>query len=227
MINPQVAFEKNGNYLILLDGPDIFFTLYDFDGDGQEEILATQFFSSKTVLYWGNWSDPSSIKSRVIDNTIGPPYAPQVIDLNYDGKVDVLISNHDGSSSVSAVFAYEIPKNIYSGTWKRHTLASGFITRESGVGQASPGEGYALYPNLRDTKRKPCILLSGDGSQQAYFMQPTSENPTNWNYNITVIVDSDSTVGQIAYHDLNDDGFMDFLVPLYNSNEILAFSFSN
>ena len=45
----------------------------DIDNDGNEELIATQFFSSKVVIYWttsGNWSDSTSIQSHLIDDTI-------------------------------------------------------------------------------------------------------------------------------------------------------------
>lgn len=36
----------------IITGPDVFFHLYDVDGDGNEELLAAQFFTPGFILYY-------------------------------------------------------------------------------------------------------------------------------------------------------------------------------
>ena len=72
----------------MANGPDIFYTLFDIDGDGREEIIAAQFFTQRLVCYWTTttWADPKSVQSVVIDDTLGSPFDLQWVDLNNDGK---------------------------------------------------------------------------------------------------------------------------------------------
>ena len=57
---------------------------------------------------------------------MGKPFDIELHDLNNDGKLDLLATNHENDDK-AAVFGYEIPADLTS-KWKRHTLYSGFKT---------------------------------------------------------------------------------------------------
>ena len=114
----------------------------------------------------------------------------------------MLVTNHQGNREKpsGAVFVYEIPSDL-SSSWTRHTLASSFDVLQKGFKQAAPGGAVAFQPSSKQ-KSKPLIALAGDGSQKAYLLKPKSEDPKNWDYELTLLHDCKCTVGGLAVGDL-------------------------
>jgi hypothetical protein len=208
----------------LVDGPDVHFKMVDLDSDGKKEILATQFFSKKVAVYW---QDDSGWSGRTIDQSLGSPFDLQLTDVNNDGQLDLLVTNHEKSKE-AGVFAYEIPKDFKTEEWTRHTLYQGFVTRSGPFNrfQASPGTATAFHPNVADKDRKPCILVSGDGTQQAHILRPRSESPEDWSFEESVLIDTGGTVGKCAVGDVDGDNYAEVFVPAYDQDLIHAFTFA-
>jgi hypothetical protein len=209
----------------LVQGPDVHFKMVDLNGDGNKEILATQFFSKTVSLFW---QDENGWSERAIDRELGSPFDLQLSDINNDGKLDLLVTNHENTAK-AGVFAYEIPENFQSGEWTRHTLYSGFVTRANKLlnrFQASPGTATAFHPNIADTDRKPYILVSGDGTHQAHLLRPRSEDSKDWAYEESVVVDTGGTVGKCAIGDTDGDGYAEVFVPAYDKDLIYAYTFA-
>eukprot|EP00128_Syssomonas_multiformis_P016799 Colp12_sorted_trinity150504_noHs@11192 len=213
----------------LFDGPDVYYEITDLNKDGFPELFAAQFFGkSALTLNWvesGKLSDPSSWKHRIIDDTLGPVFDLQIVDLNGDGRPEILATNHVGKADKSGVFAYEIPDDWAKGTFKKHVLATNIPTLQGGPAQASPGtatafRGYALE------KVKPMILVAGDGAQKAFLLTPKSQDVNNWDYELEVVIDVKNTVGRIAVGDTNGDGYAEFFVPNYDGGKVYAFTFA-
>ena len=97
--------------------------------DGRDEIVATQFFTEKLSLLWnvGDFGNGADWRTRVIDDTLVRQSREREralssgsgcrcsADLNMDGRVDLLVTNHQATIDESAVFAYELPANIRTG----------------------------------------------------------------------------------------------------------------
>ena len=206
---------------IMVNGPDVHFRIKDLNGDGQIEIVATNFFHKKLWLVTksdGEWT------KHLIDGNMGKPFDIELHDLNNDGKLDLLATNHENDDK-AAVFGYEIPADLTS-EWKRHTLYSGFKTLQKGVGQGSPGEALAIHPNKNDTSSKPVILVAGDGSQKAHMLTPVSQDSNSWEYTEEVVVDVGCTVGKLAIEDVDFDGYMEIFVPAYDKDKIHVLEFT-
>ena len=105
-------------------GPDINLAMHDFDGDGVPEIVATHFFSGdnsdddpsgdprmpqlltkgKIAMYGapfggsGNDVDGNNPlaqpRVKVLDNSEGFPFSIDIVDLNGDGTMEILATNH-------------------------------------------------------------------------------------------------------------------------------------
>lgn len=58
---------------------------------------------------------------------MGSPFDVQYIDLNNDGRKDLLVTNHQGAANQSAVFAYTVPENWKTDPWPRYVLATKFV----------------------------------------------------------------------------------------------------
>eukprot|EP01120_Amphizonella_sp_Union-15-10_P015860 TRINITY_DN8232_c0_g1_i1.p1 TRINITY_DN8232_c0_g1~~TRINITY_DN8232_c0_g1_i1.p1 ORF type:complete len:427 (+),score=72.14 TRINITY_DN8232_c0_g1_i1:50-1330(+) len=214
---------------VLTNGPDIFFEFIDIDSNGVPEIVAAEFLSQNLVIYWtdsGFWNDTSSINSVVIDATLGPLFDVKVADLNMDGKPDLLVTNHVSETERSGIWAYEYPQNWKTDPWIKHIIRIGFVTREGGYNQASPGGALPFRPFTRGPLTKPWILLSGDGSQEAYLFTPYSSSTSNWSYSSQVVILVNGTVGQITAGDVNGDGYTEFFVPDYDHGLVYGFTFA-
>ena len=207
----------------LTDGPETVFVLTDLDpSDDQYEVFASQFFTKHLGLYVFGSQNNSLLYSRYLDETIGPAYMVEVVDLNNDGSQDLLVTNHVGDEGGS-VFGYEVPSDLRDGDFKRHTLATGFKVTEKGSNQFAPGFAYSFKPHTAYAG-KPYILVAGDGSQKAYLLSPTDADFT---YNKTLIISVDGVVGSIGFGDIiGKDGWAEFFVPNYDGNTIYGYTFA-
>ncbi|KAI8925818.1 hypothetical protein BC831DRAFT_512173 [Entophlyctis helioformis] len=191
-----------------------------------------------SAKYWGKGLvliraiDPSlglHIASNLIitdiDPAIGDAFDLQFVDLNGDGKKDLLVTNHLANSQ-GAVYAYEVPADV-SKPWPRRTLAAQFPVVIPGQGQAAPGNARAFFPTVQHERqgRKPHIVVSGDGSTRAYMLVPHSEDQDNWRYSLRILHDCPRTVGAVSAGDTDGDGKTEIFVPCLEGNYVAVFSY--
>ena len=71
----------------------------------------------------------------------------EIVDVNNDGRLDILTSVSGFRGQPGKVICYEVPDNaaFYKGTWKKHILSSSFPPTEN-YRRISPGGVYAFYP---------------------------------------------------------------------------------
>jgi hypothetical protein len=219
---------------VLLSGntaPDVNFRLRDLDGDGEPEILAAQFFSKRLVVYWFEGAKvAANLKSKVIDAHIGSAFDVEFDDLNHDGNVDLLVTNHEvpADEAKAGVFAYEIPTNWKTDAWPKHALATGFraIAPSPFVNNPmAPGAPKAFHPNVAETDKKPLIVVSGDDYQKVTLLVPKSEEATDWGYHRYTVVDTQKTSGGMALGDVDGDGWVELFCPGHGTKKIHVVTF--
>lgn len=232
----------NGSY-----APDVFFDHADLNGDGLWEIAYTTYFSGQglAVLYTdaGNsgparWTNASGVSRVAVDPSIGTSFGLSIVDLNGDGKVDVLVTNHVDNTSLAGVYAYETPANgnlSDPSQWVRHTLATGFAVVLPLPGQAAPGKAQPFFPctgsNTTSTAsssvlRKPWIVVSGDGEYHAYLLVPNNDaDPSDWTYTRSLLWNCAGTVGEMAVADVDGDGAAEIFLPCYDTSQLNAFTY--
>lgn len=220
--------------------PDVFFTApLSLRGDADQQIFYTSFFTGGGLAMtecvgcggagggtWAAAAAAGALRATVLDASIGPGFDVATVDLNGDGVLDLLVTNHvDNASSpfVSGVFAYVAPAApaplAAAAGWTKHALASGFAVREAGPNQAAPGDALPL---LLPGSAKPVVALSGDGDQRAYLLTAASEDPGSWDYALTQVWDCGGTVGIALPVLLGGKGYM--IVACYDSGRIEAFA---
>jgi hypothetical protein len=148
----------------------------------------------------------------------------RIEDLMGDGKLQLLVTNHDSKEEVARVVAYEIPENLLDGTFAKHVLASGFKTKFAITpGAASPGFAYGFYPRANSEGPKH-ILLEGDGSHEVYLLSPVQGQRLA--YETRMVTDIGGTVGALLINDFDGDGITDVLIANNDENEISSFTFT-
>lgn len=211
---------------VLAKGPDVYFQATDIDGDGRKEIIAARFFDQQITVYWndaGTWRARlvEGLGSRPVDAKSGAAFDLQVVDLNGDGRPDLLATNHQGDGT-GAVFAYEIPTDFKNQPWVKHTLEEGIETR-AGFQSAAPGQAQAFWPDPARREGKPWMLVAGDGAQQAWLLAPRSADAQDWSYDRVPLTDTGCTVGGCAVGDVDGDGCVEMFVPAFERNEVEVF----
>ena len=209
-------------------GPDINLDAYDFEGDGVPEIVATHFFTGDTnnppqkgkiSIYGapvgGTWVDVnpamwSFARQADISSDRGFPFDIQIVDLNMDGKVDILGTNHQSDACTpypttdGQVFALEQPANgdIFSGAWPSHTLMGGIrpqptLPPANPPGRLAPGKAKAFWPIAgQEGDVKPSIVVGGDEAGKVWILEAASpDDASNWDYTNAVIFDINDFYG--------------------------------
>ena len=203
----------------IVSGPDVHFELHDFDNDGEQEIICTEFFNKRLTMLKmvdGEW------EYSIIDDTVGEAFDVQIADLDQNGSVELLVTNHEKDEK-AAVFVYTV--NTDSGIeFTRHTILEGIETKQGGIGSASPGKAEAFVADSNNPT-KPWVLVNGDGSQKAHLLRPKSEEANNWEYTEEILIDTGCTVGQSAIADIDGDGGVEIFVPAYDKDLIHVFSY--
>ena len=212
--NPGGAWNSQSPWQehIITQGPGVHFQLLDTNPSSLT-IVASEFFNEKLSIVRrqrasGDW------ERMIIDEGLGKAFDVEIVDLNKDGIVDLLVSNHQNDTK-AGIFAYEGTGNFNN--WKKHTLVSGIVSRQGGPGAGSPGSAFAFYPTSEFELGLPWIVAGGDASQHLHILRPTGEQ---WSYTHHELLPTDSTVGQVATADVDGDGITEIFVPAYDKNKI-------
>ncbi len=225
-LSPTVEWDEHMlvGYPVTGTGPDISIESYDFENDGIPELIGGSFFmSGGFVRVYGA---PAGLPWTAVDQVNGPVvrvgniaagaqgkvFDIQVADLNLDGKVEVLASNHQPDNCFAVtqdaipgrINAYEQPVsgNIFGGGWVRRTLKDNirpnptFPAPTAGPGRLAPGPAKAFVP-VRGLQGavKPWIMVAGDEASKVWLLTPKSPSKTNWEYQSAVVFDINDTYG--------------------------------
>ncbi len=233
-----LAADKEWDEFVLVDtrpapgGPEVNMNAADLDGDGRMEIIATHFFKHDGITIYGapagrKWADVNpagGVPARQHDimRGQGKPFAVHIADLNRDGRLDVLTSNHqpDGCFKVTQsdiagrVIAIEQPADgkLFESPWQVHVLKDvirpnpTFPQPEQGPGRLAPNRAVAFWPERRlQGKVKPWLLVGGDEASKVWVLKPRSEAAADWDYASAVIFDINDHYGPNTTQTLLDD----------------------
>jgi hypothetical protein len=231
-INPAVEWEEHviAGYPTSTNSADISLDIYDFEGDGVPEIVGGNFFTGNLLSLYGapvgqSWAtvDRSTNPPRIaqISSDQGSPFGVRIVDVNRDGKMDILATNHQGdncfqrtqSAIPGRVYVLEQPASgdIFNDPWPAHVLKDNIRPNPTfpylplnssgqpnppGPGRLAPGLAQAFWPTPFDQAlAKPWILVGGDEASKVWLLKPDSQSATDWNYSTAVIFDINDYYG--------------------------------
>ena len=233
-LEPDVEWDE----YILVDtepkpgGPEVNMNAYDINGDGVMEIIASHFFKHDAITIYGppegkRWSDIDTengvtVRQNDIMRGQGRPFAIEIVDLNQDGKLDVLTSNHQGDQCFDVtktdvpgrVLAIEQPTDgkIFDSDWVVHVLKDNiratptFPEPERGPGRLAPNRAVAFWPERSmETERKPWLVVGGDEASKVWILKPIDEIPSSWEYESAVVLDINDYYGENTTQTLMKD----------------------
>ncbi|XP_067949728.1 uncharacterized protein [Watersipora subatra] len=192
-----------------------------------QAIITAGYFSKSLVIWWRTdeskpWTS-DNLEKRIIDSGVGNTFDVIHADLNGDGVAELLVTYNRPSNGT--VFVYETSGDFRMDTVKKHMIMSGLTPAKRGTGKGAPGGIQLTWPDLRKTKGRPDIILSGDDDGKIYLLR--ANDSTSWKYTATALLDaSPGTVGAMAVGDINNDYYPEIIVPLYNDNKITILSYN-
>jgi len=239
--NPGVELQADVEWAetVLVDtepkpgGPEVNMRAADMDGDGVVEIIATHFFKHDGITIYGapkggRWSDVDPVKGPFVrQHDImrgqGNPFAVHIEDLNLDGRLDVLTSNHqpDGCFDVTQsevpgrVIVLEQPErgDIFKRKWSLHVVKDNirpnptFPKPKMGPGRLAPNRAVAFWPaRVLEGTTRPWLLVGGDEASKVWVLKPRFPlDSSRWEYDSAVIFDINDYYGANASQTLLDD----------------------
>lgn len=234
-LRPDVEWEARVLVGLPLEngGPEVNLDMADLDRDGVPEIIATHFFTSDHISVFGApageaWSHVDPAKGKPVRRAVamsgqGRPFAVQAVDLNMDGRLDILTSNHQGDGCFDLtrdvipgrVIALEPPASgrIFEDAWTTHILKDDIRPHPTmpaparAPGRLAPNRALAFWP-VRSEERasRPWIAVSGDEASKVWVLKPQVNGRSNdWRYDSFVIFDINEHYGANASQTLMSD----------------------
>jgi len=225
-IDPNVEWEEFvlTPYPLNLNGSDISLDMADLEGDGVPEIVGGNFFTGELIALFGapvgsTWADVdgSVVLPRVaqISTDQGAPFGVRFVDLNRDGILDVLASNHQSDGCFrrtqdaipGRVYALQPPASgdIFNDPWVTHILKDNIRPNPTypapnndpaGPGRLAPGLAQEFWPSPFDeATSRPWVLVGGDEASKVWLLKPNSQSTTDWSYASTTIFDINDYYG--------------------------------
>lgn len=234
-LQPDVEWEE----FVIVDtepapgGPEVNMKTADMDGDGVVEIIATHFFKHDGITIYGapkggRWADVDPVngpfvRQNDIMNGQGNPFAVHIADLNLDGVLDVLTSNHQPDNCFDVtqsevpgrVIVIEQPRrgDIFKRKWTLHVVKDNirpnptFPQPAQGPGRLAPNRAVAFWPaKVLEGVTRPWLLVGGDEASKVWVLKPKYPlDPERWEYDSSVIFDINDYYGPAASQQLLDD----------------------
>lgn len=224
-------------YQILAEGiGGVFIKAHDVDADGDQDLLLTQFFgppAEPSIVWMENQQAPALDNDYVglwethtVDSTIGLGYHMEIIDLNHDGKLDLVVDSHshqdderlrleDGSIIMPGIYRFDFPADPASvDQWPKHVISQDFRVTLAGSPQSQGVPGIFDVGDLNGDGLLD-LAVPGDGNAELYaFLQRNDGS-----FERIVIEDDKKMIAMAVVADVDGDGREEIVAAQHNSND--------
>ena len=81
--------------------------------------------------------------------------------MNGDGRFELMVNNHETDNSKAGLFLYDVPADLFQGTFSKRVIANGFKNAFALlIPNMSPGFPYVIKPTPTSANH---VLIAGDG----------------------------------------------------------------
>jgi FG-GAP-like repeat/Secretion system C-terminal sorting domain len=188
---------KNPSYVIFAD----------FDGDGKQDMVVSN-FGANTMYVYRNTSIAGNISFAAFLSipTKGGPGYMKAVDINRDGKKDIILSNYNDNS-------FSVFRNI-------STVGTIYFDLPKNSGCTGGPNGFDLCDLNNDTM--PDIAIANSTSGQVSIYQNNSSG-INVSFSLKVIQPTDVGAQELVFADLDRDGIKDLAVTNNGGNTLTVF----
>ena len=97
----------------------------DVDGDGRIDFVASGASNGRTVDWYRNPGRADRLWERYpVGDVVGWGDRSEVVDIDGDGRPDIVVSTENGASTGAATYWFKAPRDPRTQPWTRHELAS-------------------------------------------------------------------------------------------------------
>jgi hypothetical protein len=203
----------------MVDGPDFLIDLHEHDD--KFELLAPQFLTEQVNYIY--LDDAGTVQNRTLDSELGNAFAAEFVDVNNDGNMDILATNHLSANGGVFAYTWDNREDLSTAKITKHTLADN-INNVQKKGMA-PGHSFVVFPNAEDTTGRPYILVDGDGAENYMMLSPDEDSGDDFSYTTTVLFPTECTVGKSTSADVDGDGMTEVFVPMFEKNIVRVLRF--
>jgi hypothetical protein len=217
---PEVVFTTGDGvwYLRVPDGPagsrwsstkvasdtsDDVLAVGDLNGDGWDDIVASDGANGQTV-YW--FQNPGSASGAWRGSTIGSVSdwadRAEVADIDGDGRLDVVVSAENGKASGAMTYWFQAPADPKEQPWTRRTIATQGSTNSMGVADMDRNGTVEIVTGEHKGQLRVRIWRSTDGGR-------------SW-ADTVIATGKESHIGTRLV-DLNGDGALDIVSIAYDA----------
>lgn len=178
-------------------------TFVDLDQDGDKDLAVGNEYGS--ILFWENRGTPdfnefASNSSPFIGVTGGRNSSPAFLDLNKDGRLDLLIGNFIGQ----LVEYIQIPDGN-SFYFQRNYRK--YLNFDAGIG------AVPCFTDLNNDFIIDLIVASDQGRLKSFIPVENKKNPWGWELNSTYFKNQSFPLGPYpVFHDYDKDGDIDLFI---------------
>ncbi|CBY12287.1 unnamed protein product [Oikopleura dioica] len=182
-------------------------------------IVAGRKYSTLGIVWTVNKGDKflkkQEVRHRVVDN-YGPYNDVQIVDIDNDGRFDVLTSVIKRGGGRGHVLAYQVPDDFLHGQWKRNVIAAGFDI------DGSPGRAEAFWPDPATRgKMRPHVFVSGGADGGSYILAPKGNK--GFAFSKMVAAPSYGRIGLFDIADITGDGRPEIIIPQEDKIHVYTF----
>lgn len=222
-------------YQVIADGVGgVFIKTHDVDRDGDQDIILSQFFGPPAVpsVLWLEQVEapaPGNAFAGVwaqhgIDSTIGLGYHMEIVDLNHDGRLDLVVGAHhsqddprvvdeNGEPILPGIYRFDFPADPRAvSQWPKQTLSTDFRVSLAGSPQSQGTPGIFGIGDL-DGDGRLDIAVPGDGNDKLFALRQRADG----SFLQELVIEGEKMIAMVVVADLDGDGRDEIIAAKHNS----------